>query len=213
MLSAGRTSRFYRGLVRDRQVAVTAQARGGFPGNRYPNLFFISAVPARGHSTDEVQTALRAELERLKNEDVSDDELARVKTREKAGLIRTLAANQGLASNLAHYQAMFGDWRELFRDVDRIDKVTKADIRRVASKTFVDTNRTVGILETTPARSSMTPAATAPSGDEPAPRVAAVQADLPWGPGAQAAIHLVPGPWDCMSNSLPVQSQAKESRR
>ena len=81
VLSAGRTSRFYRGLVRDRQVAVTAQARGGFPGNRYPNLFFISAVPARGHSTDEVQTALRAELERLKNEDVSDDELARVKTR------------------------------------------------------------------------------------------------------------------------------------
>ena len=49
---------------------------------------------------------------------------------------------------------MYGDWRELFRSVDRIDKVTKADIRRVAAKTFVEINRTVGILDSTSARSS-----------------------------------------------------------
>ena len=39
-------------------------------------------------------------------------------------------------------------WRELFRSVEKIDKVTKADIRRVASKTFVDSNRTVAVIET-----------------------------------------------------------------
>jgi len=48
------------------------------------------------------------------------------------------------------YQARYGDWRELFRQADRIDKVSKADIRRVANQTFVPTNRTVGIIETTP---------------------------------------------------------------
>ena len=47
-------------------------------------------------------------------------------------------------------QARYGDWRELFRNVDRIDAVTKADIRRVANQIFVPTNRTVGIIETMP---------------------------------------------------------------
>jgi hypothetical protein len=52
---------------------------------------------------------------------------------------------------LATYQTRYGDWRELFRSVDRIDKVTKADIRRVANETFNDTNRTVGVIETSTA--------------------------------------------------------------
>ena len=55
ILSAGRTSRFYRSLVRDMQIAVDAQASSGFPGDKYPNLFFISAVPSRGHTPDEVR--------------------------------------------------------------------------------------------------------------------------------------------------------------
>jgi predicted Zn-dependent peptidase len=53
-----------------------------------------------------------------------------------------------LAMQLATYQRRYGEWRELFRSVDRIDQVTKADIRRVANEIFVDTNRTVGIIET-----------------------------------------------------------------
>ena len=74
-----------------------------------------------------------------------------IKTRAKANLIRGLADNEGLATQLATYQTRYGDWRELFRSVDRIDKVTKADIRRVANETFNDTNRTVGVIETVPA--------------------------------------------------------------
>jgi predicted Zn-dependent peptidase len=46
------------------------------------------------------------------------------------------------------YQTLYGDWRELFRSVDRINAVTKADIRRVANQVFVPTNRTVGVIET-----------------------------------------------------------------
>jgi predicted Zn-dependent peptidase len=49
---------------------------------------------------------------------------------------------------LALVQARYQDWRELFYQIDKINKVTKADIRRVANKTFVESNRTVGILET-----------------------------------------------------------------
>ena len=71
-----------------------------------------------------------------------------VKTRAKATLIRGLASNSGLAQQLAVAETRYGDWRELFRQVDRIDKVTKQDIRRVASQTFVEANRTVGSIET-----------------------------------------------------------------
>jgi predicted Zn-dependent peptidase len=71
-----------------------------------------------------------------------------VKTRAKASLIRGLASNSGLAQQLAVAQTRYGDWRELFRQVDRIDKVTKQDIRRVANSTFIEANRTVGSLET-----------------------------------------------------------------
>jgi predicted Zn-dependent peptidase len=69
-----------------------------------------------------------------------------VKTRAKAELIRGLADNQGLAAQLATNQLRFGDWRELFRGVEKIEKVSKADIRRVAAKTFVDGNRTVATI-------------------------------------------------------------------
>jgi len=61
-------------------------------------------------------------------------------------LIRGLNENQGLASQLAEYQAYYGDWRELFGQLNRIDAVTKADIRRVANKTFTEDNRTVGMI-------------------------------------------------------------------
>ncbi|MGH9649557.1 MAG: insulinase family protein, partial [Terriglobales bacterium] len=63
-------------------------------------------------------------------------------------LIRQLDSNQGLALQLATFERRFGDWRELFRQVERIDKVSKADIRRVANEAFRDTNRTVGMIET-----------------------------------------------------------------
>jgi predicted Zn-dependent peptidase len=94
--------------------------------------------------------AIHAEIDRIKKEDISDEELEMIKTRAKADLIRGLADNEGLAQQLAIYQARYGDWRELFRSVDRINKVSKADIRRIASQTFVDTNRTVGISENVP---------------------------------------------------------------
>ena len=71
------------------------------------------------------------------------------KTRAKVDLIRGLANNMGLARQLAYNQVRFGDWRELFRSIERIDTLTKEDIRRVANATFVPEKRTVGILEST----------------------------------------------------------------
>jgi len=149
LMSSGRTSRLYRSLVRDKKIAAFAGGFNGFPGQKYPNLFAYFAVPTPGHTPAEMRDAIHAEIGRLKTQDITDEELKMVKTRAKAELIRKLDNNQGLALELGTTQALFGDWRELFRQVERIDKVTKADIRRVANETFVPSNCTVGIIEST----------------------------------------------------------------
>jgi predicted Zn-dependent peptidase len=149
LMSEGRTSRLYRALVRDQKIASASAGFSGLPGNKYPHLFAFYAFPLPGHKPDEMAAAIHAEIEKLKKEDISDDELKMIKTRAKANLIRSLDSNSGLAFELGLNQARYDDWRELFREVDRIDKITKADIRRVANKTFTENNRTVGIIETT----------------------------------------------------------------
>ena len=156
LLSEGRTSRLYRTLVRDKKIAAEAEGGTGFPGVKYPHLFYFFALPMPGHKPEEIADAIHAEIDRLKKEDISDEELKMVKTRAKANLIRGLDSNEGLATDLALYQTLFDDWRELFRSVDKINAVTKADIRRVANQVFVPTNRTVGVIENTSAASGGT---------------------------------------------------------
>jgi predicted Zn-dependent peptidase len=148
LMSEGRTSRLYRALVRDKKIAAYSAGLNGQPGIKYPHLFAFYAFPLPGHKPEEMAPAIHEEIEKLKTQDISDAELQMVKTRAKAGLIRSLGSNEGLAENLANYQLRYGDWRELFHSVDRIDKITKADIRRVANQTFNANNRTVAIIET-----------------------------------------------------------------
>ena len=148
IMSNGRVSRLYRSLVRDQQIAAEAEGFSPFPGDKYPSLFAFYAVPLPGHTPAEMRAAIHKEIEKLKTTDVTDDELAMFKTRARADLLRGLADNQGLANALAEYQTRYGDWRELFLQLDRIDKVTKADIRRVANEIFVASNRTSAEIET-----------------------------------------------------------------
>jgi predicted Zn-dependent peptidase len=149
LMSSGRTSRLYRALVRDKKLAAFSGGFNGYPGGKYPNLFVFYAVSTPGHTPEETQDAIHAEIERVKKEDVTDEELKMIQVRAKADLVRGLADNAGLAFQLGGAQARYGDWRELFRRVEKIDRVTKADLRRVANATFRESNRTVGMLEST----------------------------------------------------------------
>jgi len=134
--------------VRDQQIAAEAAGFSGFPGDKYPGLFAFLAVPLPGHTPAEMRDAIHKEIDKLKTADVTDDELAMYKTRTRADLLRGLADNQGLANDLAEYQTRYGDWRELFLQLDKVDKVTKADIRRVANEVFVSSNRTSAEIDT-----------------------------------------------------------------
>jgi predicted Zn-dependent peptidase len=150
IVGIGRTSRLYKSLVKEKKIAVAASGFPGMPGNKYPSLFLFYAVPARGRTNQECEEAIYAEIDKLKTEPVLPEELEKAKTRSRASLIRQLASNSGLASLLTFYEVVTGDWRNLFKQLDDIDRVTAEDIQRVANKYFTTKNQTVGIIDTTP---------------------------------------------------------------
>jgi predicted Zn-dependent peptidase len=145
ILSGGRTARLYRSLV-EQQIALSVQATPTFPGDRYSNLMLIFAQTAPNHSLEQVAAAIEAELTRLKTTPVPAAELDQVKTQARAGLLQTLASNQGMASLLPEYEAKTGSWRNLFEELKAIDAVTAADVQRVAQSLFQPHNQTVGKL-------------------------------------------------------------------
>jgi predicted Zn-dependent peptidase len=147
IFSNGRTSRLYRSLVEKQQVAADAEGFTDFPGDKYPNLFAFFAAPNAGHTPQQMRAAIDQQIEKLKTTDVTDAELENFKTRARADLLRGLADNQGIAEQLAYYQQRYGDWRQLFKQLNQIDAVTKADIRRVANKIFVPGNCTYALVE------------------------------------------------------------------
>jgi predicted Zn-dependent peptidase len=147
VLSEGRSSRLNRSLVQDKKLAVNAFGQPGFPGQKYPNLFLFGAFVAPGKTNDEVEKAMLTQIDRLKTELVTADELEGIKNRARAGLIHNFNENSQMAQDLAQWQVLTGDWRNLFRYLDKLNAVTAQDIQRVAKKTFTEGNRSVGVIE------------------------------------------------------------------
>ncbi len=144
ILSSGKSSRLYKSLVYDKQIAL-------FAGGDYddiandPNLFSVYAGVMPGKNTEEVEKALYAEIEKLKEAPVTDDELRKAKNQIEAGFI--------MGQDSVFYQAMLlgqfetvASWRLLEHFVDTVRAVTKEDVQRVARQYFSEDNRTVGIL-------------------------------------------------------------------
>ncbi|OHB61120.1 MAG: peptidase M16 [Planctomycetes bacterium RBG_13_46_10] len=151
IVGTGRTSRLYKSLVKEKKIAIEASGFQGMPGNKYAGLFLFYAVPAKGHTNQECEEAIYAEIEKLKTEFVTPEELKKSKTRIRADIIRQLDSNDGLAALLTFYDVVTGDWRNLFKQLDDIEKVIADDVQRVAKEYFTSKNRTVGAIETTTA--------------------------------------------------------------
>jgi predicted Zn-dependent peptidase len=143
ILSDGRTGLLYTDMVRDKKMALGAGSQSTFPGGKYPSLFLFFVAPSSGFTVDQNEKELYSIIDRVKTQKVDAETLQRVKTKYRAGLIRELDSNAGLASEVAEYQANFGDWRKLFTDMQEYDKVTAEDVMRVAQKYLVDNDRTV----------------------------------------------------------------------
>lgn len=145
ILGQGRTSRLYRTLVLEKQLATEISVFTA-PGSRYPNLFVLHATPRAPHTAAEVEQTLLAEIERIKTEPVTKRELQQVLNRLEFEEARRMGTNGGLARNLTEYEATTGSWRYMTRYRAKIEKLTPADIQRVASRYFTRENRIVGTL-------------------------------------------------------------------
>jgi predicted Zn-dependent peptidase len=146
ILSQGRTSRLYRALVVEKGLAASVSTYSA-PGSRYPNLFVISATPRHPHTLAEVEEAIYAELGRLAQEPVSDEELEQARNRLRVDRLRYLKGNSGLARMLSYYQSVAGDWRYLVGYDQEIASMTAAEIMETASLWLVAQNRTVTVLD------------------------------------------------------------------
>ena len=145
ILGNGRTSRFYKGLVVEKQLATDVGVFDA-PGSRYPALLVINANPRAPHSIQEVEEALLAELEHLKSEPVAERDLQRILNKIEYEESRRMGTNGGLARNLTEYEATAGNWRYMIEYRTKVASVTPADIQRVARQYFTRENRLVGFI-------------------------------------------------------------------
>jgi len=146
ILSNGRTSRFYTSIYEEQGLTRSAPDIWIGPGRRLDPLFLVSAEPKEPHTLEEVEAAIFAELERVKNEPVTSRELERVLNQMDAQLVRSMGSNIGLAFTLAMTLSSRGDWRAVMIDMERRREVTPEDIMHVAETYFTEENRTVGWL-------------------------------------------------------------------
>ncbi|RLE04598.1 MAG: insulinase family protein [Candidatus Aminicenantes bacterium] len=146
ILGEGRSSRLYRRLVKETQVAIECGVINGFPGDKFPHLIIFYAVPARGHSVQECLGLIEEEIEKVKKELPKQEELLKYKRQAGMSLLQQMKSHARMAALLTYAEVILGDWRELFRQIEKINAVTAEDVQRVARKYLIKKNRTIGEL-------------------------------------------------------------------
>ncbi|WP_351015288.1 pitrilysin family protein [Shewanella sp. AC91-MNA-CIBAN-0169] len=146
MLSEGNSSRFYKALV-DKQLAVAADTY--MPMSFDPNLFYILGVANAGVSAETLEKALIEQIDLISEQGVTQQELEKVKNIKLMDFYRTMETINGKANTLGTYELYFGDYAKLFNAPEAYNKVTPADIQRVAQTYLIKANRTVGVLAAT----------------------------------------------------------------
>ena len=141
VLSDGQSSRIYRKLVYEDQVAVSAFGQGTLIDD--PNLFYAVALVPPGRTTDEAARALIAELDRLKSEPITDEELQRSKNQFARDYIMGRFTNAQKASHLAHAAVIHDDITTTDGEFDIFMNVSTDDVQRVARTYFTDDSRLV----------------------------------------------------------------------
>ncbi len=145
ILAGGRTSRLYRKMVKEKRVAISTGA--WCRTAKYPSMFYLWAVAAKGHTNQEIEDIVFRELEEIKKGVIENEEVEGAKARLKMDFLTTLKERRGMAEQIAWYQAVTGDWRNLFRYIKNIESVTVGEIKRVSEKYFLEENRIVGMVE------------------------------------------------------------------
>jgi len=139
VLSRGTSSRLYKALV-DKGLATEAWAGATIGEN--PDLFMLGATARDEVKIEDVEAALLAEVERVKAESITDEELQKALNQVEASFVYENDSVTDQAEQLGYFETIHS-WRFLDRYLEKVRKVTKADVQRVARKYLTEKNRTV----------------------------------------------------------------------
>ncbi|MDQ1589438.1 MAG: zinc protease [Pyrinomonadaceae bacterium] len=141
ILSSGESSRLYRALVYEQQVAQSVNA--GTDLREDLSLFSFLGILASGKKPDDLERALMAEIKRMQDAPVTAAELEKAKNQIITNQLRERETNNGKALALGDAAVLLGDPNRANTDIERLSKVTAADVQRVMKKYLTDTNRLV----------------------------------------------------------------------
>ncbi len=145
VLSSGNSSRLYSALVDKKQLATTIGT--DFSESFDPNLFQVYALTAAGVKEADLESAIYNEIEKVKKEGITDQELQKIKNQKLMEFYGQIETINGKSNNIGTYELFFGDYRKMFDAPAEYSKVTLDDVKRVANEYFKKSNRTVGVLK------------------------------------------------------------------
>jgi len=143
ILGSGRSSRFYESIVRQKQLATGAAAFA--PNSRGPRLFRISATPIPGKSLEDLEAAIYGEIERVKSGPISDWEIEKARNATRRQFVAGLQSSLNRAIELAESALIYNSPGEVNTRYARLDKLTVADVQRVARQYLTPETRSVVI--------------------------------------------------------------------
>jgi zinc protease len=144
LLTSGESSRLYRSLVDQQQLAIAVQS--SHVATIDPFLFTFTLQPRQDVAPEKTEQAFYAEIEKLKTSGVDEHELRKAKNQAIAGFYRSLRSIGRRANAIGSYQVLFGDYHKLAAVEQEYNRVTAADIQRAAKQYFDVNNRTVATL-------------------------------------------------------------------
>jgi predicted Zn-dependent peptidase len=151
LLGGGDWARLNKVLVKERKTAVQLQAFAGLPGEKYPTLLGIVVVPAAGQDPLEIEKSVYGAMDSvLTVTPFTAAELEGYKVRVRANNIRRAEQNGGLTDALVRAQILQGDWREFFREQERVQALTVDDVIQAMKTSLVKSNRTVAMIVNPP---------------------------------------------------------------
>lgn len=142
----GENARLKRLLVDDGKLAAQVKCGGSFPGSRYENLFVIVVSPVSEKAMPRIEKVIDQEMKRLMRDGVSSDEMTRALNNLNVSFYESMVRNDGLASSLATFQTVVGDWRYILTHSEKMATITSQDVMSAAKRYLQSNKRNVGIV-------------------------------------------------------------------
>ncbi|MCX6583287.1 MAG: pitrilysin family protein [Candidatus Aminicenantes bacterium] len=147
ILTSGRSSRLNKKMVTKDKSALFIVSFAGFPGVKYPALFIIATGPNQEHTNKELEEAINKEIEDLKKNPVSEEELNSAKTRFKANTLQRMNSDRLFLGAMLQSEVMRGSWEKAFDGLNAVEKITTGDIQDLVKKYLTENNRVIAKIE------------------------------------------------------------------